>query len=362
VPAGVWSVGEREYGTASVFLMNHLAQHWASVLAIPDNDADIMRYRKHINLVDLPTFESVVPLIEQYPYVRHALLAISAAHLRHHTKDTRSHSIAEHFQQSVSLRSFRTELTIPLTEDNHDRIDGLVLGGMFINMFTMLIPPDEDECPMNKSLADPFKSWVFSTSQDRLGWLTLVLGQRSLMMEARPWRDYSACYDLSTASGGIYTDGVDGTSPIPLSWLIAFGLDEDIPGHVPASGRHSISDKETFREPLSLLAEMSKLKPSRSRLFHYMIFMSRLQPGFLQLLYVRDEKAMWMVGYWLGLLCRAADMWWLSRRVQRDHAAVIKWLELLHLSERPGLEGMIWRQLMDDLRGASKWEESELVR
>jgi len=69
-------------------------------------------------------------------------------------------------------------------------------------------------------------------------------------------------------------------------------------------------------------------------------------------LYDRNEKALWLFGYWLGLMCRFEGMWWSDKRAKRDFMAIGLWLKLRRLTERPGAEGEMWRRLMDEYYSA----------
>jgi len=61
----------------------------------------------------------------------------------------------------------------------------------------------------------------------------------------------------------------------------------------------------------------------------------------------RDERALQLFGYRLGLMCRFEGMWWCDKRVRRDYKAICMWLKLLHLTEQPGIEGEMWREMME---------------
>jgi hypothetical protein len=78
-----------------------------------------------------------------------------------------------------------------------------------------------------------------------------------------------------------------------------------------------------------------------------------LQGEFRELIYHRDERALWLFGYWLGIMCRFKGMWWCERRVQRDYRAICLWLCKLRVTQRPGREGQLWGIMMDELQSAT---------
>ncbi len=110
-----------------------------------------------------------------------------------------------------------------------------------------------------------------------------------------------------------------------------------------------------YRKPVQALAELRLLEPDCHGSFAYMGLVGKLDDGFRDLLLERDPRALWIFGYWLGLLGRL-KIWWCDRRVERDRAAVLCFLQdNLGLARRLGGEGRMWRALIADLDSASEW-------
>lgn len=63
---------------------------------------------------------------------------------------------------------------------------------------------------------------------------------------------------------------------------------------------------------------------------------------FRALLCDRDERALWLLGYWLGLMSRFEGLWCCDKRVRRDYKAMRMWLEQAKVTIRPGVEGEHW--------------------
>ncbi|KAH8898894.1 hypothetical protein GQ53DRAFT_710744 [Thozetella sp. PMI_491] len=314
--------GVREYGTSSDFLMNHMEHRGA--------------------IFDVPQTHSALPLLKDYPYLRPIILAVSAAHLRHHTPGTDKHLMAEHYQQAIALRSFQGQLAQPIDSRDQDWKDVLILAAMLVNMLVCILPPEEDMSPMTRPQADPYLSWVFSPRPDRLRWLSVLLGLRPLLMVTRPWdgdTNLQEILDASDDEKGTFSRQDWGLDDVPTAWIRIFGLQND-----------------TAPAPLRLLAAVRRLEPTKANMFRYMQFIGRLEPEFRDLLYDRDPKAMWAVGYWMGLVCRFQNLWWLLRRTHRDYVAVTLWLESLHLDKKPEPEGSMWAEMLEDLRDACIWE------
>ncbi len=191
----------------------------------------------------------------------------------------------------MALRSYQAELARPLNAHTQDGIDILILAAMFINLFAFVLPPEEDASPMAESMADTRMSWVFSTREDRLRWLSIQLGLKPLLLATRPWHDGTSLKPLFKASDdekGTFSRKDGSMAGVPPSWLLVFGLQQD--GDDIVSQAEAQMNRRLFREPLRLLAKIRRLEPSKNNMFRYLQFIGRLEPEFRDKLYVRDEK------------------------------------------------------------------------
>ena len=105
---------------------------------------------------------------------------------------------------------------------------------------------------------------------------------------------------------------------------------------------------DVFRSKVIILAKLRDLEPVHSNVFQNLKFLGKVQEEFRALLYQRDQRALWLFGYWFGLMCRFEGVWWCNKRVKRDYRAIRMWLQQLHLTERPGIRGEIWREMMKE--------------
>ncbi|CAK7218283.1 hypothetical protein SCUCBS95973_003432 [Sporothrix curviconia] len=104
-----------------------------------------------------------------------------------------------------------------------------------------------------------------------------------------------------------------------------------------------------YRAPLRVIAELRLIEPNERSMLQYFQFIGQLDNDFRQKLYERDEKALWIFGMWMGLLCRFDNVWWTRRRTRCDFRAIRLWLHLVGVAQRPGREGQIWQQLLQDM-------------
>ena len=269
----------------------------------------------------------------RYKFFVSTMLAVSACHLRHHTVDPTAHTIAELGQVSTAITTLKSALELPLHED---RADALLCTAVMLNAVTFA-------SVMNHSVST---SWVFSDSADRLGWLDLQLGFKRLEEATSQFRGSSLLQSILDETGGTQAsaaeaDEVAKTETVPNSWRMLVG-------------DKKMKNYHLYLEPVQVLAELRVAEPNCINSFAYFGLIKRFDDGFRDLLYEKDFRALWIVGYWLGLLDRL-HIWWCSRRVERDWAAVVRFLGDKKLDQLPGDEGSMWKMLIADLSIASKW-------
>ena len=268
----------------------------------------------------------------RYKFFVSTMLAVSACHLRHHTVDTTPHKIAELGQVSTAITTLNSALELPLHED---RADALLCTAVMLNAVSFA-------SVMNHSVST---SWVFSDNADRLGWLDLQLRFKTLEEATSQFRGSSLLQSIldaeGTQAGAAEPNEVAKAGTVPNSWRMLIGDKE-------------MKNYHLYLEPVQVLAELRVAEPDCINSFAYFGLIKKFDHGFRNLLYEKDVRALWIVGYWLGLLDRL-HIWWCSRRVERDWAAVLCFLRDKKLDQLPGGEGSMWQMLIADLSMASKW-------
>ena len=110
---------------------------------------------------------------------------------------------------------------------------------------------------------------------------------------------------------------------------------------------------EIFRGPVTILVQLRDLEPVPSNVYRTIQFLAKVQRQYRTLLLANDDRALWLFGYWLGVLCRFRNVWWCEKRARRDYTAILMWLRQRDLIERSGDEGRRWREMMAELEHAS---------
>lgn len=262
-------------------------------------------------------------------------------------------------------------------------------------MVSFILPAEEDPSPETTE-PDPSRSWVFSTRPGRLDWLAIQLGIRDLLIASIPFRFETWKNDPEHGPAIRQAEACSTARArkpaaeqlwhrVPDAWLGAFEISRTsvkdwrrrslfVPGgatsgtiehrsaeEISAMLEDAKTRENLFCEPLLLLAELRDLEPSMGNVFHYLQFLQKLDPNFRHLLYDKDERALWMFGCWLGLMCRFDYIWWISRRTRRDFKAIVIWLQSRGVTERHGGKGMLWSELMKDLEGMEHRQDGAVV-
>lgn len=317
-------------GTPRLALLNHLRHHFGDIQGLETAGGNL---------------GAVIKLGMTRPYLLDATLAIAASNLRHchqqrHLTITRefremvaSCRVAECFQQSLALRNFQYALALPLDQQGSD---ALLITSMMLNMLTFsMVESSDDEC----------SSWVFSRDPDRLNWFSVNMGLKTLLLRTEEYRDGSILQGVFRASddenGTFHGDKERLLDNVPEHWRKMCGL---------SSEECTVDD--VFYEPIRILAVVRDMPISHEAIWLYLNFFGKLDFEFRDLLVDQDERAMWVFGYWLGLLCRFERVWWIRARSANDYRAICAWLDQRRVRRRVGEDGLMWTALMDDLERA----------
>lgn len=309
---------QNPYGTPRIVLMHHFQYLFPDLQMLENGGVD-----------------PILSLGLCRPFLLDSILAVSASHLRSESISKSSHRVAEHFQQALAIKNFQGALEGPLDQQT---ADALLLTAMFLNLLSFSVVEDDDV----------EKSWVFSNHPDRLGWLSLSLGIKPLLYATESFRQ-------NTILGWMFDTSDDEAKTVRGEW--EYLTLRDVPSHwleLVGLRRDSDPDVPLF-EPVRQLSETDRLEPKPEYFFLYVNMIGSLDFAFRDKLERRDETALWLMGYWLGLICRY-DFWWLRKRAWRDYRAVVIWLDRCGLRERPGSEGAMWTKLLDDLDAAPYWK------
>lgn len=319
----------KDVGIPLKYILEHCHAHWDDILGIEDR-------------------QRIMDVASSSPVLTKTLIALSASHLRR-ICPTRQHRIAEHHHQSTALRDCRQLMTIPADALGQAGVNALSLSALLLNMLAFALEEAEDEFDMHRS-------WVFSEYENRLGWIILQEGLRHLLRSAGGWHVQPTIDFLTqTFVGG--PDEIPRTwitseiADIPDKWREFFGIDDTVVNgfrqSISAASRGGI-----FYPAVNALLKMPRPKVG-VKVFHFFPFLLKVNSNLRAFLYARDDKAIWLMGYWFALMSHCAELWWFHARVRRDYLAVRLWLRQACVTEREGREGELWRDMMEELDTAA---------
>ncbi|PSN60164.1 hypothetical protein BS50DRAFT_626142 [Corynespora cassiicola Philippines] len=315
-----FSLPESKDGTPTTHLMIHLDRHWGDILPLGRHDA-------------------IMAMFQSSEMLRSTMLAVAACHMRHVVTENLQHRIAEHFQQGVAIEHYRKALATPIPVLGQDGVNKLIISASFLNMVNFSLPGVE--------ASDPMTSWVFSDKDDRLGWFSLQAGLRPLMRQLMGYQERTFSFIGTLFWGNKHHQAVremiHRPVAIPPLWQATLGVD----GPVMSCDHPAGADDEAVLQPaLTMLSRLHEPDHAKADASIYLQFLGKTSAQFTGLLKKQDERAYWILGYWLGLMWNSTASWWCHARARRDYEAIRIWLKRRNLDQRPGEEGIRWGAMM----------------
>lgn len=218
---------------------------------------------------------------------------------------------------------------------NEANVEVVLSSAMLLNVLNF---PDSD-------LVDDAKrntSWITGSHETLSGWLALQSGMKPLIQSLT-----AHIVETRIIIGQTMFGSEQGQWPTPD---FAFK-----PKHLPdvwieALDLNAPFSREVFGQSAMILKELEDVKPLSLNVLKNLLFVWKMSPQFRLLLSQREERAMWMFGYWLGLMRRYQGVWWCYKRVTREYEAVYNVLDQLRLPERPDPKGQSWLVMMKQLQ------------
>jgi hypothetical protein len=307
--------------------MHHFRNHWPHILSAAAEGGQFL-----------------FPLFQTYPLVRLPILALTASHLRHMSPGVITHKVAQHYYQGQALSHYQIALDAPRELLGRSGVGSMLVCGFILNMLDMTLPEEE----IWASAGDPARSWVFGRSENRLGWLTMHLGFQELLI--------SLVGHLENTRGliGPLRASAGGSQYIRSQADVTVSL--TLPDHWRQAFGEGASSTNIYSPLLRCIADLRRCEPTQENTSIGLQLVTSMTPSFRTLLCLLDEKALWLIGYWLGLMSRFEGSWWFQARMRRDYTAIHMWLIQSKCTHRPGAEGRMWSQLMEDYRMAPTYD------
>lgn len=287
----------------------------------------------------------VVASALQSSYLMHAILGLAAAHLRYllppeaHALNSRL-KVSECFYWAKALEGFRRELAGPdatSTQPSRHRsnvtkanMDQLLSTVMFVSMHQFSLR--DDAGAITDQLSAP-RSFVWledrAARKTAIKWLGIQAGFKGLLPAMRPWLaqsfwlpivgsvDFEDQFDLcklaeavQKADHGVY-NGID---PVEDHFVKLCGISSES------------TDGGPYYTSLQILLWCRRLRPITPETFTKLLnFVSRMSPGFEDLLLDRDTRALLLLTHWLVLMLEIGH-WWITSRSKAEVREMVKFL------------------------------------
>lgn len=317
-------------GTSNFHLVHHLLTHWTDIFHFPCDK----------RLLSMSTSNQLV---------ESTLFAISACHLRHVAPGVLQHQIAEYSHQSQVVSGLRKLLNVPSTQLNQSDADGMMLCATLLNMITFTIPASQDT-------ASRSVSWVLEPNDDCRAWLDLQIALRPLLLSTSHYFEktiklLSPIFFGSDSQHWEFKKMPAARNLIPPTWTEFFELGgrRQLPERGGCVCESNTERGSIFLNPVVMLVQLRELDPVASNVYKAIQFLAKIQHGFRALLLGRGSKALWLLGCWLGLLCRFDGAWWCRVRARRDYLAICMLLRQRHLDQERHDKDPLWEYMMMDL-------------
>jgi hypothetical protein len=284
----------------------------------------------------MPGYEHIISLSVVDSTVYSAVLAISAYHLRSTSLETVQHRIAEYHYLSLAVKQFQKVLVVPRSTLSQTEVEVLLVSAVLLNILAF------SQLDASEGSSHSIISWLYSSKDDLQGWLAMQAGLKPLLISAA----YQLKETRSTLGRTIFGSGnrnwptpnfdLD-LSEVPDTWIEVFNLTN--PWCLVA-----------FGQPIAILRELRLVEPRNINLCKNLLFVWKMSVQFRALLRKREKRAIWLFGYWFGLLCRYQGAWWCEECSKENYLAICIFLDRSHLAEQPGRSEDVWDRMMCELK------------
>lgn len=250
----------------------------------------------------------------QHPFLMHMLLGLTLMHdadLVHSRRPElyASHKIAALQHWNSGSKLFNQILANPVSDAQKDAVwaTGVLIGAT--SFWYLHSDNIEDVWPLKPPEADD------------LAWLRLGEGKKSLWQIANPTRPDSIFYPLMK-------DRIQHCSSVP-AWVNTIDMTKmRVPQRV--KDMFNITPNSTFRNnvyhlPIFVLSRIQNVHLTHSNVVSFMYFTAFITRELLQLLEIRDPRAVFILGWWFCII-EDGDLWWMASRAKIEGRAVRFWL------------------------------------
>lgn len=258
--------------------------------------------------------QKIASMVTSFPYLLHATVGISAAHLQYllpkhrHPLQYQENRLAETRHWHQALRLFRAELSKPEAFGPHT-MDALLTTCMLSTVHTFELPSDGSF----RSIVDDNGS----PKQSVPGWISSPRGLLVLSSEFGQHMKSSVWLPIFTEAADYDRGPKQDEYDIPLVRELFNELCDITPSSTPVENPYFL--------PLEALIPLLSLRPSAENFPKLIPFPGMLGPPFCRLLKTKDSRALLILFYWLVSMSKL-DFWWISPRARMECTAIANYL------------------------------------
>ena len=164
--------------------------------------------------------------------------------------------------------------------------------------------------------------WPLKPSEpDDLAWLRLGEGKKSLWRIADPTRPDSVFYSLMK-------DKAPHCPSVPV-WISTHDTTMRIPQHIQQIfdiTPTSTVDNNVYHLPFFILSRIQHVRLTHANVLSLLYFTASITPELLQLLEIKDPRAVFILGWWFKII-EDGDLWWMVSRARIEGRAIHIWLQ-----------------------------------
>ncbi|KAM5445695.1 transcription factor [Microsporum audouinii] len=240
------------------------------------------------------------------PHVMHTIIGVALLHLNRMLPSCRAREVAEAHHWQRAIQSYRRALCYKVSPAN---IDALLTTCMLMAVNCM--------CPENFTPSD---SWVLSSDPSAMNWVYLQNGLPYLLEVGGPFIPQSIWGPAFQAAEQAHDELLNGTLQ---------GREGMHPKLADFCGITDSTTAETspYFKPLQVVSTMLEMEKSASTAGYFSSFLGHLDPRFIELLRVKDTKALVILAHWMGIMCLISH-WepWVEGRIRAECMAICIYL------------------------------------
>jgi hypothetical protein len=246
---------------------------------------------------------TVLSLVQDSPFLMHAILAFSAHHLHMLRPDDKYSRTTATYHSQIALHLYPLELAGELTVSN---VNSIIAACFLVTAIVFIAG------------GSPSASFVFSDDPKEAEWLVVVAGLSVLLSRADTKALISRSIWMPMFTGNthcMFPELASGKTGLPEMFVELCHIED-----------YSTADNNPYHGELRLLTQVMAMKANKETFAKLIQFPCRTDPAFNVLIREKDPVALLMLAYWFAKILEI-DFWWLGPRARSELYAICSYLD-----------------------------------